>query len=325
MSYTMIAPIWARNYSAANIPKIGLCLHHAVALNVRTVGAVFQSESAGSTQWSIDSWNACQHVPENAYAWAAGDTWANSYLEHIEVCNEALYAPYPIAEAAIENLAYFMALRSIYRGWGYYTFTGNKYTGNLHYHQEYSATYCPGVLIPRIHEIANRANQKIKEMTMPEPQINPGSPVNDYGLLAQAHIQSKGWVGQVSDGQWAGSKSGGLRLEALKIDTTQLNLPGILRLGICVHVQSDGWIDLGEVEANTIIGTVGKAKRLEMIAPYLIENGTGKQLKYQGHIAQLGDSGIKVATNDLPLTIAFGIGTTGQARSLESFRMWLEA
>jgi len=145
--------------------------------------------------------------------------------------------------------------------------------------------------------------------------------VNKSGLAYQAHVQSLGWCSRVEDGQTAGTKGFSKRLEAIKIDTSKVKG---LRLGMVVHIQNEGWVHLGEVSPDMELGTTGKSQRLEMIAPYIIENSTGKKLYFQTHIAGLGDSSVREVTSVIPLTVACGLGTTGQSRAIEAFRMWLK-
>ena len=154
-----------------------------------------------------------------------------------------------------------------------------------------------------------------------KPVQVPGDAVNNANVEYKAHAQDLGWLPQVRDGQTAGTKGFGKRLEALMIDLSKV--PG-LRIGACVHIQNVGWVHLGEVRPDIILGSVGKSQRLEMVALYIIENTTGKKLMYQVHIAGLGDSSVREVTSVIPLTVAHGLGTTGQARAVEAFRMWLE-
>lgn len=74
----------------------------------------------------------------------------------------------------------------------------------------------------------------------------------------RAHVQSKGWMSWVKDGEIAGTVGKGLRLEAIQIDAP-------FEVKAKAHIQSKGWVDYGTISKDTVIGTIGEGLRLECL------------------------------------------------------------
>ena len=64
-----------------------------------------------------------------------------------------------------------------------------------------------------------------------------------------------------------------------------------------------------------IIGTVGQGLRLEGFNIHVLCNDTGKKLKYDGHVQDIGWVGERDAGTPC--------GTAGQAKRLEAVKFWL--
>lgn len=155
MSYVFREPVWAKYYTGADVQKIGFTLHHAATLTLDSIAATFQTRQA-SAQWGIAPREAQQYVPENAIAWHAAHTWANTYTEAIEVVNSSLAPYYGIDDATIDTLVEFLADRAKTRN-----ITRLEYGINVWGHQDFSPTACPGNLYGRIPEICDRVNEII--------------------------------------------------------------------------------------------------------------------------------------------------------------------
>lgn len=153
---------------------------------------------------------------------------------------------------------------------------------------------------------------KAKKPTQYDGNVKP---VNDIGLKYQAHTQDIGWREWIHDGMIAGSVGAGKRLEALHIDTTNID-GGTLKLKAKAHIENIGWVTYDEVTPDTIIGTRGKALRMEAIELDEIENTTGKKLFYRVHIAGIGWTG-KVPGG-------YATGTVGLSKAIEAIKIWLE-
>ena len=190
--------------------------------------------------------------------------------------------------------------------WGISTIEGNTDWGRVAYKQRlWSTVRCV------IHPVVRK------------PEQEPGERKNDFGLTYRMHSQDVGWLPAVRDGQTAGTTGECLRGEAIKIappegvvldafahcqDVGTLGYPGIVR--------SEG-SGTGSSDADPIIGTVGKAKRLEAIMLRVVSNTgpcKGKTLWYQAHVQ---DEGWQTAVK-----AGQWAGTRGKAKRLEAIRMW---
>jgi uncharacterized protein YjdB len=104
---------------------------------------------------------------------------------------------------------------------------------------------------------------KLKYYTPPQPKIK-----------YRAHVQNKGWLPWVSDGQTAGTTGEALRLEAIQIDYSgTIEASG--------HSSINGWQNFGKINKNTVIGTIGERKALECLKL----KGT---IEYRVHIQNSG-------------------------------------
>lgn len=86
------------------------------------------------------------------------------------------------------------------------------------------------------------------------------------------HVQSKGWLSNVTNGASSGTTGQAKRLEAIKIDVK--NAPFSGDIVYSTHIQGTGWVT--NSSNGDISGTVGKSKRLEAIKISL----TGDMEKY---------------------------------------------
>jgi hypothetical protein len=149
-------------------------------------------------------------------------------------------------------------------------------------------------------------------VTPPTPPSQPDSkPENDCGLRYQAHSESIGWCTPVRDGQIAGTTGFGARLEAIKIEP-----PSGIRLAAKAHLANVGWVNFGEISADTVIGSVGQERRLESIDLVELENTTGKHVYIDVHIEGTGWTGWK------PISGIYG--TVGQSKRIEAIRLALK-
>lgn len=157
----------------------------------------------------------------------------------------------------------------------------------------------------------------------PVARQDAGNPVNDSGFGYRTHVQGGGWLASVRDGQWAGTRGQGLRVEALKLQP-----PRGVRLAAIAHVQGVGNVGYlgidgsaprsgtGSTDADPVIGTTGRGKRLEAVTIFEQANTTGKRLCYQGHVQGVGDTPVCHAGETC--------GTVGQGKRLEAVRFWYE-
>ena len=150
----------------------------------------------------------------------------------------------------------------------------------------------------------------------------PFDAVDTPSIAYRAHVQDIGWMNPVSNGEIAGTTGKSLRLEAIKITP-----PESLELEVDAHIQDTGWVTykgikkgassgVGTSENDPIIGSVGESKRLEAIRIRCTKNGTGKKIKYQAHVQNIGWQNA-VGENGVA-------GTTGKSLRMEAIKIWLE-
>ena len=103
-------------------------------------------------------------------------------------------------------------------------------------------------------------------------------------ITYQAHVQVKGWMKTVKNGQTAGTTGQSKRLEAIKINLKDGKKSAIKYRA---HVQNDGW--QGWKSSGQIAGTIGKSLRLEAIQIKLTGNYAKKyDVYYRVHVANAG-------------------------------------
>lgn len=158
----------------------------------------------------------------------------------------------------------------------------------------------------------NRRVEAIQMMLVVEQDVS--EPLNDNGIYYRVHTQDYGWLPEVRDGQIAGTTGQARRVEAIQFT----HLPKGLELDIHAHIQNKGDMAYDSVmDGNLpIIGTVGQGLRLEGFNIHVLCNDTGKKLKYDGHVQDVGWTG------ELPAGTP--CGTAGQAKRMEAVKLWLE-
>ena len=125
--------------------------------------------------------------------------------------------------------------------------------------------------------------------------------VGKIGYLA--HVQNEGWQQPVYDGATAGTTGKSLRMEALKIFSTD----GTIIQEISVHVQNDGWKTYKNPGKNTVMGTTGKSLRMEAL-----KIKASKPMKMRAHLQDIG------WTKWVDCDGKQMVGTTGESRRLEA-------
>lgn len=149
--------------------------------------------------------------------------------------------------------------------------------------------------------------------------------LSQLGISYGAHIQDIGWQEDLSNGSFAGTTGQSKRIEALHI---ALGDSSGYSIWYRAHVQDYGW--LGWAKDGENAGTVGLSKRMEAIELVIMPKGQTPPgydpsvdsaktsiLEYSSHISQIGTVS-DVADN---LCADIVLGTTGQSRHLEGFRL----
>lgn len=129
----------------------GFCIHHSAGTTLDMVPAFLANST--SANYGIKNSHVRQFVVDSQGTWAAGDTWANTNLLHIECVNSAGAPDWPVAEETVNTLVVFLANKCREHNIGQLT-VGQ----NLFGHRDFYNTFCPGVLYERLDEIADRVN-----------------------------------------------------------------------------------------------------------------------------------------------------------------------
>ncbi len=113
--------------------------------------------------------------------------------------------------------------------------------------------------------------------------------IENLKVTYQTHVQSYGWINEVSDGSSSGTVGEAKRLESLKVRLEGHSLiPGSIQYR--VHCQTYGWMDW--VSEGQLAGTTGQAKRLEAIEILLTGEMAEKyDVYYRVHIQTFGWTG----------------------------------
>ena len=126
----------------------------------------------------------------------------------------------------------------------------------------------------------------------------------------QSHVQYRGWMSKVQNGELSGTTGQSLRLEAMKINLK--NLDGSIEYQ--THVQYRGWMNW--VKNGEVSGTTGQSLRLEAIRIKLSDNlSKNYDIYYRTHVQYRGwMSWVKNGEVS---------GTTGQSLRLEAIEIKL--
>ncbi len=129
-------------------------------------------------------------------------------------------------------------------------------------------------------------------------------------LTYSVHVQNIGNMPTVTNGAIAGTTGEGKRIEAIKINIT--DLPNSAQLTYSVHVQNIGWMN--PVKNGELAGTTGQEKRVEAIKINL--TGTNNyDIIYRVHVANIGWMNW-VENGEVA-------GTTGQEKQIEAIEILL--
>lgn len=160
MGYTTDADWSASGNTNGNMgDKVGFCLHHAAGTSINMAGTFLANGT--SAHYGVEPGHVRQFLDDNNNAWAAGHTWANNSLIHIECVNSGGDAQgWPVADGTVDTLVEFLADKCREHGFGELVIGQNLYG-----HRDFYATFCPGVLYNRLGEITSRVNAQLAGTT----------------------------------------------------------------------------------------------------------------------------------------------------------------
>ena len=267
VSYTKLSPFYTTRQN-----KIDHIIIHCMAgnLSVETCGNLFQTAEASSHYGIGSDGRIGQYCKEEYRAWTTGGTYpgtntpirvngiSGADLDHravtIEVANDSDYPELHITDKAMQSTIKLCADICKRNGIKELKWKGDKqYVGqvdvqNMGAHRWFAAKSCPGDYIyDHMGYIASEVN-KI---------LNGDEDVD--GVVYNAHVQSIGWQGYVSNGKTAGTVGQAKRLEALMVKIHGIDG----NIWTEPHIQTYGWMP--PVKNGEIAGTTGQAKRLEAV------------------------------------------------------------
>lgn len=123
----------------------------------------------------------------------------------------------------------------------------------------------------------------------------------EHKIGYKAHVQNIGWQNWKYDGEIAGTTGEHKRLESIRIDYDK-------PIYAKAHIEDIGWVDYGKININTVIGTVGKSKKLEALC-------LKGNFKYSVHIEDFG------WTNWTEADGVITLGSVGLRKSIEAIKI----
>lgn len=145
------------------------------------------------------------------------------------------------------------------------------------------------------------------------------------GLKYRAHVKNIGWQQFVQDGTQTGTTGRALSIEAVEVVLPD-SIADLYDVYYRTHVRNIGW--LGWAKNGQTAGTTGLSLPIEAINITIVNKGDKAPgstvnackyaaIQYQSHIANKGWTSGRTEV----LAQSFMIGTTGQSKALEAFRI----
>ena len=226
-----------------------------------------------SFHYAVDETEVVQGLPENRSAIHAGTRAGNTTSLSIEICRSLSGGDKFIQ--AEKNGAWLAAKILHERGWD---------ISHVRTHQSWSGKFCP-------HRTLNMGWQRFLNMVQAELDVyTPVAPVEPLPTITDrsvviydVHVQDKGWMPTVADGDIAGTVGQSLRVEAIKIKLQ--NVDGGVQYR--THVQDIGWME--HVSNWELSGTMSQSKRLEAIEILLTgQYSLTHNIEYCVHVQDYG-------------------------------------
>ncbi len=168
VTYTKLSP---NKTVMSNKKNTHIVIHHmAGILTVEQCGNVFASSSRqASANYGVDGkGHVGLYVDESNRAWTTGSREIDSKAVTIEVANDQTGGNWHVSDTALRKTIELCADICKRNGIAKLNYTGNK-SGNLHMHQWYQNTSCPGpYLASKFAYIADEVN-KILNGNTPSP------------------------------------------------------------------------------------------------------------------------------------------------------------
>jgi len=156
----------------SNIDKI--IIHHAATTNFDGIGATFANPNRqASAHYGVGSCNNVdQYVAEENTAWHAGNWAANCSSIGVETVNSSGAPGWNVSAEAFNTLVELVRDIATRNG-----LMPVQVGANLFGHKDFQSTFCPGVLYPRLQELADKVNggQPTPQPIGPDQVLNIGS------------------------------------------------------------------------------------------------------------------------------------------------------
>lgn len=308
------------HYTPGRVGSIkGVTIHHMAGdLSIADCYNVWTNREASAHYAVQADGRIGQLVNDGDTAWACGNTWANANTISIEHANNAS-GPWTVYQKALDAGAHLTAAICAYYGLG-----EPQWMVNVFPHKHWSATACPGELAGSQNaEYMQKAKAYYREMkggtVSKNPKQQPGKQVNGSGMFYRAHVRNLGWLDSVRDGQVSGITGHAIPIEAIKITP-----PDGMVLDVKAHIANVGWKTYsgvkrgkssgeGSSKNDPIIGSVGKARRLEAFELCVRENPKKLKVSYRAHIQNHGWTGWVPA--------GYAVGTVGCGLAIEAVQI----
>ncbi len=181
-------PHYSTGRSGAKVNKI--VIHHMAGTNYDIVPSIWQTREASAHYGIGKNGEIRAYVDENNTAWHAGNWNANISSIGIENCNSTGSPSWSINQATIDASAKLCA--DIAKRYGLGKLVVNK---NIFPHSYFSATSCPGQLLGKLQEIADKANA----INNGGGSSTPSTPTSDLYRVRKSWADAKSQVGAYKD------------------------------------------------------------------------------------------------------------------------------
>ncbi|CUK96479.1 N-acetylmuramoyl-L-alanine amidase [Listeria monocytogenes] len=179
-------PHYSSGRSGAKVNKI--VIHHMAGTNYDIVPNIWQTREASAHYGIGKNGEIHAYVDENNTAWHAGNWNANISSVGIEHCNSTGSPNWGINQATIDASARLCA--DIAKRYGLGKLVVNK---NIFPHSYFSATSCPGQLLGKLQEIADKAN------AINNGSSTPSAPASGLYRVRKSWADAKSQIGAYKD------------------------------------------------------------------------------------------------------------------------------
>lgn len=198
--------IWSPNYTTVPNKKIDtIVLHHMAGnMTVESCGYMFANPSRqASSQYGVGTDGRIgQYVDEMHRAWTTGNYYIDARSATIECANDSGAPEWHVSDLALNATIKLIADICKRNEIAKLNYTGDK-KGNLHMHQWYQNTNCPGPYLgSQFAHIANEVNKILGSgETVTPPAVTPPSTGKEKYAIGTPFTSTGLWT-QANGGKW---------------------------------------------------------------------------------------------------------------------------